>query len=314
MLAKVSRIVIGVIERRAILIDQPSTNAAAKLHMPDVRLTDIETRILGGADAFPMEGEAPDRAMLFYPLAGDFRLEFPGTSEPVVSISLGTAVGLQLGRRHRLIATGHHRKPVIFVSSILRKAALLQGLDHETIIVPRDQEPSASIIRHAVAIHKIEHEMRANAGDDMVIRRCAEIVMAELVRSARTSVVDSGEIPQGIARDEYLLRAWSAYYAAPRDRWTVKALANAAGLGRSAFSARFRDAVGVPPLTAITELRLAQAVTMLREESMPLIEIAFTAGYNSEAAFVRAFSRKYAMPPGRYRQEKVAEAKLTPSA
>jgi AraC-like DNA-binding protein len=253
-----------------------------------------------------MGGEAPDRAMLFYPFSGDFELEFPGFDEPPILVKQGTAVGLQIGRRHRWSVTGSHPEPVLMASSILRKAALLQGLDHETIIVPPDAEPSATILRLAVTIHRTEHETRANIGDDMIIRRASEIVMAEFIRFARTSVVDSGEIPLGIARDEYLLRAWSAYYAAPRDRWTVKALAQAAGLGRSAFSNRFRDAVGVPPLTAITDLRMAQAVTLLLEEAMPLIEIAFTTGYNSEAAFVRAFSRKYGMPPGQYRKSRPA--------
>ena len=59
----------------------------------------------------------------------------------------------------------------------------------------------------------------------------------------------------------------------------------------------------MPPLTAITDLRLGQAEALLREAQMPLIEIAFTVGYNSEAAFIRAFQRKYSMPPGRYRNE-----------
>ena len=306
MLSIIVRAGKGRIERGTILIDQPSKNVAAMLHMPDVRLTDIETRILRGSESFPMEGEAPDRAMLFYPLAGDFKLEFPGFDEPPILISQGTAVGLQVGRRHRWTPTGGHPKPVLMASSILRKAALLQGLDHETIIVPPDAEPSATIIRHAVAIHQTEHETRANSGDDMIIRRASEIVMAEFVRFARTSVVGSGDIHEGIARDEYLLRAWSAYYAAPRRRWTVKALGQAAGLGRSAFSDRFGEAVGVPPLTAITDLRMAHAVTLLLEDAMPLIEIAFTVGYTSEAAFVRAFARKYGMPPGQYRRSRVA--------
>lgn len=273
------------------------------LHLPDVRLTDIQTRVEEGTAAFPMAGEAPDRAMLFVALSGDFELTLPGYDESPIAVPQGTAVGLQSGRRHQWIVKDRHQTPKLFISSILRKAALLQGLDHEAIVVPPDAEPSASIIRHAIAIHLIEYQTRANGADDLIIRRCAEIVMAELVRHARTQVVDSGEVPHGIAYDEYLLRAWAAYYAAPRDRWTVKALASAAGLGRSAFSERFRSAVGVPPLTAITDLRLAQAVTMLREPQMPLIEIAFTVGYNSEAAFVRAFSRKYGMPPGRYRQD-----------
>jgi transcriptional regulator GlxA family with amidase domain len=131
--------------------------------------------------------------------------------------------------------------------------------------------------------------------------------MAQLINFAREVVVDGGDVSGGIAHDEALLRAWSAYFAEPRRRWTVKALADAAGLGRTAFSERFRRAVGVPPLTALTDLRLDQATALLRGKT-PLIEIAFTVGYNSEAAFVRAFHRKYGIPPGRYRVEHAAPA------
>jgi AraC-like DNA-binding protein len=278
------------------------------LRLPDVRLTDIVTRVVTGDSDFCHEGEALDRAMLFFALKGDFQLDLPGSGGSTVIIREGTAVGLQSGRRHVWTATSAKGPRELFSSSIQRKAGLVQGLDHETIVVPPHVEPSATIIRLAVTIHLTEHRSRTQGDDDLIIRRCAEIVMTEFVRFARASVVGTGEVPIGIAHDEYLLRAWSAYYAAPRDRWTVKALAQAAGLSRTAFAERFRNAVGVPPLTAISDLRLQQAVTMLCEERTPLIEVAFTVGYNSEAAFVRAFSRKYGMPPGRFRHERTREA------
>lgn len=74
-------------------------------------------------------------------------------------------------------------------------------------------------------------------------------------------------------------------------------------MGRTAFAKRFHALMGVPHLTALTDLRLEQAVDMLSDGSIPLIRIAFTVGYTSEAAFVRAFRRKFGKPPGRYRHE-----------
>lgn len=276
------------------------------LHLPDLRLADIETTIAAGRGTFPLHVEHPTRAMLCCALSGRFRIRFEHDGS-TFDIEQGTAIGLQIGLKHRWTGLPSDGDHTLFVSSIDRRSALLQGLDHEMIIVPADGSKSSMIIAHAVAIHCLEHEA-GPSGDDMIIRRCAEICMAELVRFARMEVVQGGEIPSGIAHDEYLLRAWSAYYAAPRARWTVKALAQAAGISRTAFFDRFRDAVGVPPLTAITDLRLSQAEVLLREQPMPLIEIAFTVGYNSEAAFIRAFQRKYGVPPGRYRQEHVALA------
>lgn len=283
------------------MIDQSFTNPAAILHLPDVHLTGIHTKLMRGQAGTSHRIDDPKRALLIYALRGDFWLEDTESGAERLLIRQGTAVGFQVGRPHRWIAV--HDDFELFFSSIDRRAALLQGLDRETIIVPPDAHPQADIIRYAVAIHLTEYQTLAAGDDDMIIRRCAEIIMAQLIRHARTVVVDGGDVPTGIAHDEYLLRAWSAYFAAPRRRWTVKALADAAGLGRTAFSERFRKAVGVPPLTALTDLRLDHAMTLLKGEKVPLIEIAFTVGYNSEAAFVRAFHRKYGLPPGRFRQE-----------
>jgi AraC-like DNA-binding protein len=137
----------------------------------------------------------------------------------------------------------------------------------------------------------------------MILRRCAEMSQGELIRYASSTGVRAQAMAADIAHDAQLLRAWSAYFADPRRRWTIAALAKEAGLGRTAFAKRFTALMGVPPLSALTDLRLEQAVTMLRDGQAPLIEIAFTVGYSSEAAFVRAFRRKYGKPPGQFRSE-----------
>jgi AraC-like DNA-binding protein len=296
MLSKVPRIVTRVYDRRNVLIDQSFKIAK----VPDVRLTDTVTRIVSRGGRFDETIEEPERAMLFNAVKGDFRLE---TENQTLQIVQGTAVGFQIGRKHRWIGTRPGADGFsLFVSSISRRAALLQGLDRDLIIIPPDAEPSASILRHVGAIHMMELARFAETGDDMILRRCAEIGLAELIRYARNTRQVGGDAPAGLAHDEQLLRAWSAYFADPRRRWTVAALAREAGLGRTAFALRFRRAVGVPPLTALTDLRMEQAVSLLRADKIPLIEIAFTVGYNSEAAFVRAFQRKYGLPPGRFRQ------------
>lgn len=284
------------------MIDKSSANPAAIVRMPDVRLTDIETDIYTASRDFEIAVEKTDRAMLIFALRGSFAFEPAHPALNSFVIVPGTAVGLQQGLAHRWRGIAARGQFELFVSSIRRKAALLQGLDNELLVVPPGARPSATIIRHAVAIHAAEYRRQGKSGDDMIIRRCAEIVMAELVRYAQAALVPEGAVPSGIAHDDRLLRAWAAYFAEPRRRWTVRSLADAAGLSRTAFAERFRAATGVPPLTAITDLRLDQAVTMLREESAPLIEIAFTVGYNSEAAFVRAFHRKFGVPPGQYRK------------
>lgn len=231
-------------------------------------------------------------------ISGEYRLEI---GKQQYHIPAGTAVGFQMGRRQRWVGTRAGADGfALFVGSISRRAAVLQGLTDDLIIVPPQAEPTASVLRHIGAILMIELERQD--GDDMIRRRCAEIIQGELIRFARTTGALSNSMAAAIAHDAQLLRAWSAYFANPRRRWTVAALAREAGLGRTAFATRFRKLMGVPPLQALTDLRLEQAMAILKEGNCPLIEVAFTVGYSSEAAFVRAFRRKFGTTPGQSRR------------
>jgi AraC-like DNA-binding protein len=275
------------------LIDRSFTSQP----LPDVRVAETRTELLRGATGFDESFEAPERTMFCAAVAGDYRLEI---AERSLEIPEGTAVGFQIGRRQRWIGTRAGADGfALFVGSISRRAAVLQGLTDDLIIVPPDAEPTATILCHIGAVLMIE--LDRHDGDDMIRRRCAEIIQGELIRFARTTGALSDAMAAGIAHDSRLLRAWSAYFANPRRRWTVAALAREAGLSRTAFATRFRKLMGVPPLQALTDLRLEQGLTMLREGNSPLIEVAFTVGYSSEAAFVRAFRRKYGTTPGRSR-------------
>ncbi|MFF4779158.1 helix-turn-helix transcriptional regulator [Microtetraspora fusca] len=75
-----------------------------------------------------------------------------------------------------------------------------------------------------------------------------------------------------------------------------------AGLSRAAFSRRFTQFVGQPPLTYLTWWRLGTAARMLRDSDAALSEIAGAVGYGSEFAFANAFKRQYGMAPGKYRR------------
>jgi AraC-like DNA-binding protein len=266
--------------------------------LPDIRVAEVRTQILASEGSFDETIEAPERTMLFTAIRGDYRLE---SAEKTYDILQGTAVGFQLGRKHRWIgARSQEGRFELFMGSISRRAAVLQGLTDDVIIVPPEAEPTSKVLRHLVAILLIELERPDR--DDMISRRCAEIIQGELIRFASSTGVQAESMAAQIAHDAHLLRAWSAYFADPRRRWTVAALAREAGLGRTTFAKRFSALMGIPPLTALTDLRLEQAITMLRDHNVPLIEIAFTVGYSSEAAFVRAFRRKYGKPPGLFRQ------------
>lgn len=295
-----------VIAQEYVLIDRPFGDFGQMLRAPDLRLGDVRTIILKQRTPFEHRVEDSTRGVFAFALKGDFTLEIEGSSRPIIPAPEGTSAGFEGGRAH-LWRSDPRAKPgeevELFVSSIPRRMGVLQQLEDGLILVPPDAEPFASIIRHSVDLHVCEHLYRTEEDDDAIIRRCAEIVLIEFVRFTRSRIVAQPDAPAGLTHDEYLLRAWAAYFADPKRRWTVQALADAAGLGRTSFAERFHRVFGAPPLQTLTALRLEQAETMLRHSQAPLIEIAFTVGYNSEAAFVRAFHRTYGVPPGRFRQQ-----------
>lgn len=298
------------------MIDRSFGNFAQALRSPDLRLGDVRTRILRATPPLEHRIESPDRSIFIYALNGRFSLEIEGAGRGAIMVTKGSAAGIEDGRAHVWrapsaaaagIAPGEEL--LLFISSIPRRMGVLQQLPDGLILIPADAQPFATILRHSVATHVCELDNPMPDGGDAVIRRCAEICMIQFVRYARFKAAEQPHVPAGLAHDEHLLRAWGAFFAEPRRRWTLQTLANAAGLGRTVFATRFRKVFGAPVLQTLTALRLEQAEAMLRETRAPLIEIAFTVGYASEAAFVRAFHRQYGQPPGRFRAAQAANVK-----
>jgi AraC-like DNA-binding protein len=83
--------------------------------------------------------------------------------------------------------------------------------------------------------------------------------------------------------------------------WTIADLADEVGISRSALVERFTRYLSEPPMTYLTRWRLQVAARSLEGTSRGVAEIAAEVGYESEAAFNRAFKREFGKPPGRYR-------------
>lgn len=106
------------------------------------------------------------------------------------------------------------------------------------------------------------------------------------------------------ARDPQIGKVLALMHSRPGDRWTLDGLAQEAGLSRSVLAQRFRQYLGNPPLAYLTRWRLQLSAQMLHATSHSVAQIAAEAGYESEAAFNRAFKREFSDPPARYRSKK----------
>lgn len=141
-------------------------------------------------------------------------------------------------------------------------------------------------------------------GSGLIVSRLADILFAQAVRAHVQSLVTDGATGWLAALADHKIGA--TLRLVHRDLaagWTVDSLAVAAGMSRSAFAQRFRDKVGRPPLDYLAHWRMFRAQGMLRHSEQALAAIATVVGYESEAAFNKAFKRRTGVSPGLYRRQ-----------
>ena len=90
----------------------------------------------------------------------------------------------------------------------------------------------------------------------------------------------------------------------PCHHWTVEQLAAETGVSRSVLAERFSRFLGEPPLTYLARWRLQLAARLLQTTRKTVLDVAGDVGYESEAAFNRAFKREFSLPPAQYRRTK----------
>jgi transcriptional regulator GlxA family with amidase domain len=104
-------------------------------------------------------------------------------------------------------------------------------------------------------------------------------------------------------RDPIVGRSLGLLHSRVAHPWTIAGLADEVGISRSALVERFTRYLSEPPIAYLTRWRLQLAARSLQRTSRGVAEIAADVGYESEAAFNRAFKREFGQPPGRYRSE-----------
>lgn len=139
-------------------------------------------------------------------------------------------------------------------------------------------------------------------GGETVITRLADILVVQVIRLWIDSAPEPEQGWLAALRDEQIGRALTLIHRHPERAWTVASLAKEASMSRSGFSARFTSLVGHSAMRYLLQWRMQLARTQLRATSEPLSVIADRLGYQSEAAFSRAFKRVFGVAPGRIRR------------
>lgn len=147
----------------------------------------------------------------------------------------------------------------------------------------------------------IEETRRPQPGSAVMIERLLDLMFIQAIREWGAKGANHLGWLSGL-RDPLIDRALAAIHENPAGDWTVEALAEIAGLSRSAFAARFGDLVGQTPLRYVSAWRLNLAADYLRTGPMKVAEIAARVGYGSEAALNRAFKAQFEVTPAEFRR------------
>jgi AraC-like DNA-binding protein len=139
-------------------------------------------------------------------------------------------------------------------------------------------------------------------GGEAVITRLSDILVIQTLRGWIETDPAAQRGWLGALRDRQIGRAISLVHRDPARDWTVAALANELAMSRSAFSARFTELVEEPAMHYVTRWRMQVARTWLAEDGATVSEVAGRLGYQSEAAFSRAFKRTVGVSPGAARR------------
>jgi AraC-like DNA-binding protein len=142
-------------------------------------------------------------------------------------------------------------------------------------------------------------------GSLTVVNRLAEVVLVQIVRGHLSSL-DAGSGFLSALADRQIGAALSFIHQSPGQAWTVQELAARVAMSRSAFAARFTRLVGEPPLHYVARWRMQKAKSLLSDGRATISEVAEAVGYESEAAFSKAFKRATGTAPGAYRRSKRA--------
>jgi len=142
-------------------------------------------------------------------------------------------------------------------------------------------------------------------GAGALVARIAELMFLDVVRRYVSQHLPESGLLRALGEPE-LAPAIERVHADPARPWTVGELARRTGVSRSRFAARFTAVVGMPPMQYVTRLRLERAARLLRDSPKGVAEIAWDVGYQSEAAFRRAFKRYAGEPPAQWRDARRA--------
>jgi AraC-like DNA-binding protein len=177
---------------------------------------------------------------------------------------------------------------------------LLEGLPR-LLRIPIGDGPASALLRELLRVG-VRESSASRPGAESMLAKLSELMFVEAMRRYVETLPLGRKGWLAGVRDAQVGCALALLHGEPGRAWTVEELARAVALSRSALAERFAALVGEPPIQYLMRWRLALAAQMLRAGREAIARVAERSGYESEAAFNRAFKREFGMPPAAWRR------------
>jgi AraC family transcriptional activator of mtrCDE len=262
--------------------------------------------ILSGTGRLHIEGAEPvelaPHTLLIVPPRHPLRLEVP-------SLHAGIAPTTVLGREHKKIVDSVNRfragneEPMTVMICGYFSATYGASIDlFQTLSTPIvecfDAADRLDVYLRSAFDELAAQEVGAGAMSGALLK---QVIVALVRRSLKSNALWMERF--ALLGDPQIARAFAEMVARPAALHTVISLAATACLSRSAFMARFSDALGQSPIQVLRDIRMRQAAAQLRTGDVTLDQVARNAGYASRGTFVRAFRDVYGTSPADYRTD-----------
>ncbi|MFN8061552.1 MAG: AraC family transcriptional regulator [Vicinamibacterales bacterium] len=152
-------------------------------------------------------------------------------------------------------------------------------------------------------LHLVDEAASGRVGSEAMLTKLSEALFVDTLRRYIDGLPAHQSGWLAGSRDPIVGRSLALLHGRVAHPWTIADLADEVGISRSALVERFSRYLSEPPMTYLTKWRLQLAAESLKKTSRGVADIAVDIGYQSEAAFSRAFRREFGLPPGQFRVE-----------
>jgi AraC-like DNA-binding protein len=173
------------------------------------------------------------------------------------------------------------------------------------LVVNRTDDDKVSAIISSTVRDILVLADAAAPGSELMLGRLMELLFVDVMRRYARELPPGARGWFAALNDSTLVRVLQVVHADPARRWTVDDLARAAGASRTVLAERFTAVMGQSPIEYVTGWRMQLAAERIRNSDDSLASIAADVGYESEAAFNRAFKRVTGVTPGRWRDQAI---------